>query len=179
MTNNPKKADDATEAALSAIQDALGRIVDEERRGEQRAGATTGEQAEEYGREVPKLDVEIAGVDHRVESMFRSSTRSILTTNSLIEGLSQLALLELALVAGLVAAFGAHVTESWKIGFIALGALSLGFGAAVLMYRRLINSRMSNLETDYRELSNRAQILVRQVERFERQSNIERRAAAR
>lgn len=85
----------------------------------------------------------------------------------------------LAAVTALVAALGAHVTDAWRIGFIAAGALALGFGAAVLMYRRLINSRMNDLQADYRDLHQRTQVLLRQAERFERQSNIERRMTAR
>jgi biotin carboxyl carrier protein len=105
--------------------------------------------------------------------------RDKFTSDSVFEALGQLALLELALLVGLVAAFGTHVTESWKIVFVALGTLSLGFGAAVLMYRRMSNSRMSMLEHDYMRLKKRANILIRQVEQFERQSYPERKAATR
>jgi hypothetical protein len=85
----------------------------------------------------------------------------------------------LAVIAALVGALGAHMTEAWRIGFIAAGALALGFGAAVLMYRRPIYSRMNELESDHKELNQRAQILLRQAERFERQATIERRMATR
>jgi hypothetical protein len=97
-----------------------------------------------------------------------------ISTNLMI----QLALLELALIAGSAAAYGAHITETWRMSFIAAGALALGFGAAVLMYRRLIDSRANNLESDYRELGERARTLLQQAERLEGQSNIERRMAA-
>lgn len=85
----------------------------------------------------------------------------------------------LAVVAALVGALGAYMTQAWRTGFIAAGALALGFGAAILMSRRLIDSGMNDLESDYRELNQRAQILLRQAERFERQANIERRMATR
>jgi len=85
----------------------------------------------------------------------------------------------LAVVTALVAALGAHLTEAWRTSFMAAGALALGFGAAVLIYRRLVDARVNHLASDYQNLSQRSQILVRQAERFERQSNIERKMAAR
>ena len=85
----------------------------------------------------------------------------------------------LAVVAALVVALGAHVTEAWRTGFMAAGALALGFGAAVLIYRQFVERRSNDLTSDYQDLSQRSQFLARQAERFERQRNIERKMAAR
>jgi len=85
----------------------------------------------------------------------------------------------LAAVAALVVALGVHVTEPWRIGFTVAGALALGFGIAVVAYRRFLDSRVNGLAADYQDLVQRSQIIARQAERLERQGNIDRQMAAR
>ncbi|MFZ0527103.1 MAG: hypothetical protein WBG15_11230 [Xanthobacteraceae bacterium] len=51
---------------------------------------------------------------------------------------------------------------------IALGALSLGFGAAVMVYRRLQDRDTSDLERSYKDLSERAGLLLSHAQLFER-----------
>lgn len=72
-----------------------------------------------------------------------------------------LILLQLALIGGAVAVTG-HVPalQHWESVFIALGALCLGFGLALLLNNYLIGRQANALQTDYLALKDQADLLV-------------------
>ena len=80
----------------------------------------------------------------------------------------QFILIALALFGGLAAASHGQGTDLWRTALLSVGALSLGFGAAVLIYRRLNNSTGENLELAYKDLSERAGLLLNHAQLFER-----------
>src|SRR5208282_2054056 len=87
---------------------------------------------------------------------------------TLLNLLFQFALIALALLGGIAAATHGQVTDLWKIALVSLGTLSLRFGAAVLIYRRLSDSKTDNLELAYKDLSKRAGLLLNHTQLFER-----------
>jgi hypothetical protein len=83
----------------------------------------------------------------------------------------QLVLIALALFGGFAAAshLASHSQfgDLWKFACILLGTLSLGFGAAVLIYRKLDDSCTIDLERAYGDLRTRAYLLLSHAELFE------------
>jgi hypothetical protein len=76
-------------------------------------------------------------------------------------------ILQLALVGGGFAAFFAHRTSDawlagggWQTIFIASAAMSIGFGAAMLLYGRLGSRQAEQLEADYQSLVARTDSLL-------------------
>jgi hypothetical protein len=83
-------------------------------------------------------------------------------------GLLAFVILEMAIVAGWVAATGTHVGESWKSVLVALAGAALGFGAAILFIGHFTNSRGRELELDYEAIRARAGKLLAEVDRLEK-----------
>jgi hypothetical protein len=79
-----------------------------------------------------------------------------------------LLILQLAVIGGALAAYeGTHgswqaiVGGQWQIVLITLATMSLGFGAATLLYGRLASRDSDRLERDYRSLASRADFLLK------------------
>lgn len=78
-------------------------------------------------------------------------------------------ILQLALIAGALAVLFAHSTSdpwpivvgvSWQTIFIASATMSIGFGAAMLLYGRLGSRQAEQLKADYQSLTARADSLL-------------------
>ena len=78
-------------------------------------------------------------------------------------------ILQLALIAGALAVLFAHSTSDtwpivaggvWQIIFIASAAMSIGFGAAMLLYGRLGSRQAALLDADYQALVAQADSLL-------------------
>jgi hypothetical protein len=83
-------------------------------------------------------------------------------------GLLAFVILEMAIVAGWVAATGTHVGESWKSVLVALAGAALGFGAAILFIGHFTNSLGRELEADYKAIRARADRLLAAVDQLEK-----------
>ena len=77
-----------------------------------------------------------------------------------------------------VAAFGYWVlgvspsaipSANWELLALTTGAVSLGFGAGALLYRRIIGTQWRELSEQYRSLQVRSQALVEAFDRFQGQ----------
>lgn len=79
----------------------------------------------------------------------------------------QLVVLLLAFMVGMLADIGT-VTRSgaWNVVFLSVGAMGLGIGAGVLMYRRWQENAAAALRADYADLGRRAEILGGEWERL-------------
>jgi len=82
----------------------------------------------------------------------------------------QLILLQLAVIAGFVLASGGHDSSGawqalsngrWQSILLGLATMSVGFGGAALLYRRLAGRQSDQLEEDYRSLVTRADSLLK------------------
>jgi hypothetical protein len=152
MAINPKKPlVDPTEAALSAIQEALNARDND-------------------GSEPDLLDLRsnIEPILSDIKKDLRHDGIAINTKASIYETLAEswigLLLLQLALIGGAVAVTrGLPTLEHWKMLFIALGASCVGFGIAFLLNHRLNRQQAHELEVDYFALKARADLLVSKV----------------
>ena len=80
----------------------------------------------------------------------------------------QLLILQLAVIGGALAVFHgapggwqALVSGPWQIVLITSATMSLGFGAATLLYGRLASRDADQLEREYRSLASRADLLLK------------------
>jgi hypothetical protein len=76
-------------------------------------------------------------------------------------------IIQLCFATGVVVSAGAQVGENWKSVLIALAGLSLGFGAAVLLYGRRSYSQQHELQQEYWALRRRADTLLERLVEFE------------
>jgi hypothetical protein len=84
---------------------------------------------------------------------------------SLGYGLAQLLIIQLAFVGGLVAFhfdfnWQTPIQGNWRFVLIVMAAISIGFGAAVLLYQRLNQGNAERLKSDYDNLVLRADDLL-------------------
>jgi hypothetical protein len=79
-------------------------------------------------------------------------------------------ILQLAFAAGVVAANGVRIGENWKMAFIALAGLALGFAGGILLHRHFTGSSERELETEYAALRSRSARLVAKLETYERRT---------
>ena len=122
------------------------------------------------GEIVRELDLLLVGSDDRkatTATAIRPAEVAAVKAG-LWSGLLAFVILELAIVAGWVAATGTHVGESWKSVLVALAGAALGFGAAILFIGHFTNSRGRELEADYRAIRARADRLLAEVDRLEK-----------
>jgi cell division protein FtsZ len=141
-------------------------------------------ESEEHDAQAPGLSPLSAPDTERLVSRSLPSIADItVESNSRISSplfsiMCEFVLLELALLVGFVAAHGGHIDGVWKIISVVFGAVGLGFGMAVLTYRRLMYPHASKLEQAYKSLGTRAGNLLERAEYFARKLDTERNASA-
>jgi len=81
--------------------------------------------------------------------------------------LIELIILELALIGGATAVWK-HLTvaEDWRVLFVALGALCLGFGAALLLVHHIIQRQAKGMEDEVVSLVESAATLASKARRW-------------
>ena len=73
------------------------------------------------------------------------------------------------LFAKTIMGFDTRMDENWKLVFISMGSICLGFGAAALLYRHFRELETRALEAQYEALRKNADALVEELDRFENQ----------